>query len=200
MTLPRIAAHNNPFATDRVERVLRFRPEWAGTSWQELDARWQHCGQRACLTGRHGAGKTTFIDAWADRQAPARVLRLFLNRDHSSILSGDWSALAGAKGKIVILDGEEQLGWRQRRKFYRLTADADGLLVSRHRRGQLPTLLHFDPDIEMLERCVQALAPEHLDHLRPDFPIWWKQHRGNIREILLRCYDHVQIPKPGATP
>ncbi|MBT8036654.1 MAG: hypothetical protein KJO21_03825 [Verrucomicrobiae bacterium] len=186
-------AHDNPFATDRVERLLTFNPAWADTSWPSIETRWQKLGRRATLTGRHGSGKTTFLDAWKKRlhQDGHESLDLFLNRENSTLDPKSWQALAHCIGKTIILDGEEQLSWIARRKFYALTRDAHALLVTRHRASKLPCLLHLDPAISLLDRCVQALAPDHYDALRTHFPSWWHQTRGNIRESLLLCYDAV---------
>ena len=189
-----ISARHNPFATDRVERMLSYHPEWSGTSWQEIDQRWQALNRRAALIGRHGSGKTTFIDAWKARliDQGCGVTHLFLNRETSRLSGDDWRVLEDGAGNVIILDGEEQLNWSQRRQFYQLTQKAAGLLVTRHRLGKLPPLQHFAPSIEVLHACVRQLAPDCYDQLAPMFPTWWKEDHGNIREILLRCYDQVR--------
>lgn len=186
-------ARDNPFATDRIERLLTFRPEWMDTSWNNIQHRWQSLDQRAALTGRHGAGKTTFMDAWKTRltERGHQVVSLFLNREKPTFTTQSWEAVEHCAGKIILLDGEEQLGWRARKKFHQLSQGADGLLVSRHSIGKLPVLLHFDPSIEILENCVKKLAPDHYDQLSPELEAWWQLCNGNIREVLLRCYDEV---------
>jgi len=186
-----VNALNNPFATDRVERVLAFRPEWAGTTWKEIELRWKSLNHHATLTGHHGSGKTTFLDAWKKRliEDGHEVVSLFLNRESRSLTPVGWQALENCSGKTILLDGEEQLSWRARRKFHQLCQQADGVLVTRHSRGKLPTLLHFESDIRTLELCIQQLAPEHHQILSPRLELWWQQCNGNIREILLKCYD-----------
>jgi hypothetical protein len=194
-------ARDNPFATDRVERVLAFNPEWAGTTWHAIETRWQKLGRRAILTGRHGSGKTTFLDAWKNRlsqnnqdiQDGHETLDLFLNREKTTLTPESWLALENCTEKTIILDGEEQLSWLARRKFHRLTRNAHALLVTRHRPSNLPTLLHLDPDITTLHLCVQQLAPDHYPRLTPDLPTWWNQTQGNIREALLLCYDAMAM-------
>ena len=186
-------ACENPFATDRVERLLAFRTDWAGTTWEVLEQRWEKLGRRAALTGRHGAGKTTLLAAWMPRLRARghQVLPFFLNREQPALEAEHWQQLAACPGKIVILDGEEQLSSWQRRKLHRTTRQAAGLLVTRHRPGRLPTLLHLAPPLELLHRCVRRLAPAHYPQLAPHLAGWWRDHRGNLREILLRCYDQV---------
>lgn len=191
-----MSARHNPFATDRVERLLAFQPGWASTVWSEIETRWNKLGCRAAITGRHGSGKTTCLDAWQLRleQQGRDVQRIFLNRDRRKLAEADWQGLRYCAGKVVLLDGEEQLAWVDRQRLQRLSRSADGLLVSRHRRFSLtglslPVVLHLDPGTEVLRRCVQILAPDQLDLLEPQLKIWWRQEKGNIRQILLRCYD-----------
>lgn len=191
-------ARENPFATDRIEQLLVFNPEWCGTTWSEIDTQWQKLGRRASLTGRHGAGKTTFIDAWQKRlhQNGHQTVRLFLNRECHTLQSNHWNSLKNCSGKIILLDGEEQLGWLARRKFYQYSKHAKGLLVSRHSQGKLPPLLDFHPDIQTVEHCIQKIAPDHFGQLSPHLADWWQQHDGNIRHILLRCYDTLRAETP----
>ena len=186
-------ALNNPFATDRVERVLAFKPEWAGTTWKEIELRWQSLNRRATLTGRHGSGKTTFLDVWGKRLSKDghEVVSLFLNRESRSLTPADWLALENCAGKTILLDGEEQLNWRARRKFYRLTQPAKGILVTRHSNGKRPNLLHLDPDLDLIHRCVRELSPDLYPQLAPQLPKLWKKHAGNLRHILLDCHDAV---------
>lgn len=187
-------ARDNPFATDRVEQILTFNPAWTGHTWIDLDQQWQRLGQRATITGKHGAGKTCFLDAWSDRvknNLSTPVLRLFLNQEKKNFSHHEWQSLTHCQGKTIILDGEEQLGLRARNKFYRLTQNASGLLVTRHTPGKLPTLAHLDPDIRILHSCIKKLAPDHYAQLSPQLPTLWKNHHANIRHILLECYDQI---------
>lgn len=188
-----MTARDNPFATDRTERLLYFRPEWMGASMSELTNRWEKLDRRAEILGRHGAGKSTLLATWKQHLESEHqpVIDLFLNRESNGFNEAQWQKIEACHGKTIILDGEEQLSWRQRHRFYQLTKHAVGILVTRHKKGRLPTLCHLDPGIETLHRCIQELAPEHYPSLSPLLPKWWKQYRGNIREILLRCYDEV---------
>lgn len=186
-----VNARSNPFATDRTELLLSYRPEWIGTTKEELLAKWQQLDQRATLTGRHGAGKSTLL-AWFRQhllQQGQQVLHLFLNRQSKSFSETDWQKIREAAGKFILLDGEEQLGWRARRRFYQLGQAAEGLLVTRHRPGHLPQLWDLQPDIAVLQRCIRRAAPDYYSDVEPHLPQWWQKHRGNIRDILLECYD-----------
>ncbi len=188
-------AHENPFATDRVEKLLSFRPAWSAMTWDQLDKTWQQAGYRGAITGRHGAGKTTLISAWKYRLAKRGTdyLELFLNREAQSLSNTEWARLddPSIAHHVVILDGDEQLGYFDRRRFYRLTQQAKGLIVTRHRQNHLNTLAHLNPSIDILKQCVRELSSEHYPALEPHFPTWWKSKKGNIREILLECYDAI---------
>jgi hypothetical protein len=187
-------ARDNPFATNRVEQLLRFNPEWSGTTWEHLDKKWGMLERRATVTGRHGAGKTCFLDAWAARHTKIsgmEPVRIFLNREQNTMTDTEWQTLAGCHGKTIILDGEEQLGFRARNKFYNLAQHASGILVTRHVCGKLPTFLHLNPSMKVLLRCIQHVAPEHSEHLSRMLPKMWKKHHANLRSILLECYDVV---------
>lgn len=186
-------ARENPFSTSKVERILRFDPALNGTTWSDIESRWHSLEKRASLIGPHGAGKTTFLDAFAQRldEEGETVYRLFLNTERRLISNTQWQDLAQSEGKVVLLDGEEQLSFLQRRRFYRLTAHANGVLASRHSKGRFPSLLDFKPTVETLAHCVRQLSPEHYSQLEPHFLTWWKLRNGNIREILLECYDFL---------
>lgn len=120
------------------------------------------------------------------------VLRLFLNQESNKLDNIQWQMLEHSQQQVVMLDGEEQLGYLSRRRFYQLTQNCSGLLISRHKPAKLPQLFSLEPDIQLLTTSIDRLAPEHLSQLRPMLSEWWREHDGNIREILLRCYDSVQ--------
>lgn len=187
-------ARDNPFSTHRVENILSFDPQLSGTSWEEIERRWIALGMRASLVAPHGAGKSTFMDAFQERLETSghSVLRLFLNQQSNKLEGEQWNLLEQCQQQIVMLDGEEQLGYLSRSRFYQLTENCSGLLITRHKPAKLPQLFSLDPDIQILTTCVERLAPEHLSQLQPMLSGWWREYDGNIREILLRCYDSVQ--------
>lgn len=182
-------AHENPFATDKLEQRLFYRPEWSGTSWEELEWSWAQRKYRGALIGRHGAGKSTLLAAWKEllEGQGKEVISLFLNREERRIT--DWDALQDCAGKYVFLDGEEQLTWFTRRSFLSLTRPAAGVIITRHRRGTLEPILHLSPDLSVMKNCLREIDPTILPEVQELLPEWWKQERGNMRHILLRCYD-----------
>jgi len=187
-------ARDNPFSTHRVERILSFDPQLSGTSWEEIERRWIALEMRASLVAPHGAGKSTFMDAFQGRLETSghSVLRLFLNQESNKLEGQQWNLLELCRQQIVMLDGEEQLGYLSRRRFYQLTQNCSGLIITRHKPAELPQLFSLDPNIQLLTTCIERLAPKHLSQLQPMLSGWWHEHDGNIREILLQCYDSVQ--------
>ena len=197
-----IRAKDNPFATDRVERLLRFDPELAGTTWSEIHQRWNEMGRRGVVAGRHGSGKTTFLDAWK-RQLERRgeaTISIFLSRNQREPSDAQWRRIehkatafhAGrGGGEVLLIDGAEQLSRRSGRRLRDLLRGVPGWLETRHRAGSRPVLVALDPGPEVLARCVRRLSPRHGRAFAHDLPRWWKSYRGNLREILLHCYDEV---------
>lgn len=187
-------ARENPFATDRTQKLLTFRPEWADTTMTELTTQWEKLNRRAEILGRHGSGKSTLLAFWHQQLQlnNKSIVHIFLNRERRKISENQWQKIKNCHGKIILIDGEEQLSWQARRKLHKLSAPASGILITRHKKGLLPTLCKLDPDIEILHHCVRAIAPLHYQRLSMHFPTWWKQHQGNIRDILLSCYDALK--------
>ncbi len=110
-------ASENPFATDRTQRLLAFRPEWAGTTMPELTAQWEKLNRRAEILGRHGAGKSTLLDSWKlqlkSNNQP--YIHIFLNRAQKQLSDNQWQEITNCHGKTILIDGEEQLSWYARK-------------------------------------------------------------------------------------
>ena len=109
-------ARANPFSTERIETILRFRPEWIGESWGAIESRLEGAGWRGAVTGPHGSGKTTFLEALAPRLRSRgfEVEMLFLNRQSRQIDESFYEVID--RDSIVLFDGSEllgPLGWRR---------------------------------------------------------------------------------------
>ena len=183
-----MTAADNPFATGRVERLLTFDPELIGTSWLAIDARWDELGRRACVTGHHGAGKTTFLDAMA-RRLEGRVERLFFN-DGKRVLSGkDREVLETCEGAVLLIDGDEFLSWGERRELGKRSLVARRCLFARHRARGLPELLRLSASAELAEVLLERISPEWGRRLEGELGRKLKKQRGNLRELWLECFD-----------
>lgn len=183
-----MSATSNPFATGRLERLLAFDPSLAGESWEALEERWHSLGGRACVTGHHGAGKTTFLDAFACRLGTP-VRRLFFNDRHRRLDPEDRDKLEAVEGVVVLLDGDRHLPWRDRRALRRALEPAAGVLSARHRAGDLPVLIELSADLALARRLMNRIDADFAEALDASLPRLFKRHRGNLRELWLECYD-----------
>lgn len=183
-----VSATSNPFATGRLERLLAFDPELIGDTWRSIERRWEGLGRRACVVGHHGAGKTTFLDAFAAR-LPQRVVRLFFNDRHRRLDEAARETLRGVAGAVVLLDGDTHLPWGDRLELRRALAGAAGVLSARHRAGRLPMLLELEADPELARSLLARIDLAIAAELAPEMPRLFRKHHGNLRELWLECYD-----------
>ena len=187
-----VSAIFNPFATGRLERLLRFDPEIIGHSWAGIESQWELCGRRACVTGHHGAGKTSFLDAFAER-LPQRVVRVFFNDEHSRLNAADRQKLDQVAGAVVFLDGDTHLPWRDRKELARALEGAAGVLSARHRAGRLPVLLRLASSPELAVQLLRRIDADIADEWGSELPQLLRQHQGNLRELWLACYDRWRL-------
>ncbi len=177
-----VAAHRNPFRTERLE-ALRYRLDDAG--WAALLARGGALGWRCALVGPEGSGKTTLLGELERRLATSFPVqaRLTARRGAPPARADQEAALAALPpGGLLTIDGAEQYG---RLGWWRLTRRWRGALVATsHRPGLLPTLRTHTTDAGLLGELVRELGGAEIavEEL-------WRRHRGNLRTCLLECYD-----------
>jgi len=192
-------ARENPFGSDRVEDLLSFEPEWLGQTWVGLMGKLRDLEYRAAVVGPHGSGKTTLLlglkTRLEDQGNP--VESFFLNDEQRTLSEADWRrfvAVAEDKsavdGKIVFLDGAEQMSWRNWRRFQTTVSSYSGLVITQHRPGKLPLLVNTETSLEMFRKFVRRLAPD-FDWSGSAVERMYLRSNGNIREALWQCYDLV---------
>jgi len=181
-------AHDNPFATRRVEARLPFDPSLVGTDWESLRARWRQLDRRAGIVGPHGAGKSTLLDAVADRLEQP-VVRFFFNRDKCQLSSEDELLMEAGAGAVWLADGDGHLGFRDRRCFYKASQRAAGFLSARHQARGLPVLIRLKPDLALAKELLHRLHPTGAGGLEPTLAESFRKRRGNLRHLWLDCYD-----------
>jgi hypothetical protein len=215
--MPAFAASVNPFRSECVER-LRYRLD--DTGWNALLDRLAALDHRAALVGPCGSGKTTLLeelrDRFAARGVPTAHLRLGIERP--ATFGAEFARfLADAPGRLLFLDGAEQLNWWQWRRFKRASRAAAGLVITTHRAGRLPTLRRCETSPGLLGELVAELeagqsgsrrhplalfddrqesAPANVgghggtgeDERRKCFDLWHR-HGGNVRNALRELYD-----------
>lgn len=185
-------AHENPFATRRIEQRLAFDPELVGTDWSVVLEKWQALDRRACVIGRHGAGKTTFLDAMGSRiEGP--VVRFFFNGDRRRLMAEDGEKMESGRGAVWLVDGDTHLGFADRRRFQVASRQAAGLIAARHRACGLPVLLHLRPDLALATELLRRAHPEGAHHFEADLAARFEKHRGNLRHLWLDCYDRLAV-------
>lgn len=184
-------ARENPFATDRLERI-EFRLE-PGTTWAGLEERFVALGCRAALVGPHGSGKTTLAEQlaarWRDRGWEVRMIRL--SEESSRLSASDWDWLVGGlnSGHRIIVDGAEQWPWWVWRRFARASRPANGVLITSHQSRRWPTLYECRTSSALLRELVGELAGSNSDPLAGASQALFERHRGNLRDALRELYD-----------
>lgn len=182
-------AGDNPFAPGRLERVLGFDPTLAGTSWEALEEKWWALGGRAAVTGRRGSGKSSLLRAWAARHDSP--VTLHFNEQHRHLDEGERARLAHCGGRLLVVDGEDYLVWRDRRELRQAAKSAAAVLVSRYRPGPWPELLRLSASPEIAAALLERTTPELAARFRPDLPARFRRCHGNLRELWLGCYDEL---------
>lgn len=146
------------------------------------------------MTGHRGSGKTSLLDAWAER-LDVDPLRLFFNDRHPGPDEADRAVLESCGGKILFIDGENHLSWFDRRELRRATRDAAGLLVARHGCGGWPELIRLRSDPHLAAILVERAAPEWAGRFLPEVERRLRRKRWNLRELMLGIYDDLAAVK-----
>lgn len=186
-------AHRNPFAPDRVRRLLPFDPTLLGTNWEAIERDWERLGRRAAVRGHHGSGKTTFLDTFAGRLSPQfRVEKLFLHRGTRYLNEQQdclLEFLANQQDVILFVDGEGHLKASERRRLRKVSQNLGGYLVARHGRSSLPTLLQLKSNPLLAEILLEKIHPPAATNSKETWPRTFRKKGGNLRELWLSFYD-----------
>ena len=186
-------AHFNPFAPDRVQRSLPFEPQLADTSWEAIEKKWQQLGRRAAVIGHKGSGKTTFLKTFRGRLEENYQVRCFFFRTGDRLLQPTHlealARLPKEENTILLVDGEGHLALRERLRLREGARHAEGYLVARHHRSQLPTLLKLQSSALLAVELFERLNLEGYEEIRERLPSLLKKKRGNLREMWLSLYD-----------
>ena len=182
-------AGDNPFAPGRLERVLGFDPALAGTSWEALEKKWRELGCRAAVTGHRGSGKSALLRAWAKRcEAP---VMLHFNEQRRRLDDAHRSEMAEGAGRLWFIDGEDYLRAGDRRELHYAAEVATGILVSRYRAGSWPEFIRLTATPRLASILLDRVSLPLAERFRPDLEDRFRRCRGNLRELLLECYDEL---------
>ncbi|MGJ8726490.1 MAG: hypothetical protein ACSHYB_18240 [Roseibacillus sp.] len=199
-------AHLNPFAPDRVQRLLPFDPELIETTWEQLETRWENLHRRAVITGPHGSGKTTFLNTFAERLADTyHVETLFFHRDEHRLSPQQRKQITRLKAPsrtILLVDGEGHLTLRERHWLRHQSQEMAGYLVARHHRCTLPTLLSLSVTPKLAHQLLEQIHPAEATRRANDLPQLLRKKSGNLRELWLSFYDNYasQDSPPSSVP
>ncbi len=182
-------ARDNPFSTDR---VLRVRYRLRDTTWPELFSKLEALNHRAAIVGPEGAGKTTLLEDIEPHlvERGFRVKHLRLD-DLQPSFDGVFLARFCrdlSRRDVILFDGAEQLGFLAWQMFKRRTRVAGGLIITSHRPGLLPTLIHCRTNPQLLGELIDTLRGDLA--LTCDREALFNRHEGNIRHALRELYDH----------
>lgn len=181
-------ACDNPFNVDRIG-AIRYRS--LHTTFDEMMDRLDAMDYRAAIVGPEGAGKTTLLEDLQNalEQGGLRTRMVFVN-DTSPLDYGTRRQLYAElqSDEVVLLDGADVLGYALWFALkWRILSQAAGLVITAHRPGRLPTLIHCTTTPELLTDIVRDLNPQAADgELLHDL---YHHHQGNIRDCLRTLYD-----------
>jgi hypothetical protein len=156
-------------------------------------ARW-----RGQVVGPHGSGKSTLLATLLPELSRVldEVIVARLHQDYRQLPVHVEHALGrmapSSSQHLLMLDGFEQLSFRQRRRLQRrCQAHRLGLLVSTHRRLLgLPVVYQTRATPDSAWRVIRHLLREAECPLtQEDIATRLAAHAGNLRELLFELYD-----------
>lgn len=182
-------ARDNPF---RVERVMSARYRFLDTNWAACLEHLADLSYRAAITGPHGSGKTTLLEDIGShlRESGTPVKSLFLNEDRP-VDRVQVARLLGSlcADDVVLVDGADLLGRFAWLHFKRACGKARGLIIAAHREGMLPTLIRCRTTPELLSGIVADLLGRRDEQVEACLPGLFREHRGNLRDVIRALYD-----------
>jgi hypothetical protein len=181
---------DNPFRADRIDRV-RYRPQ--GFTWDELLNRLRRLDYRAAIEGGYGSGKTRLLKELAARleERGFRVSVVRIGSESRSFPGGLLRVLLSAKSpdRIVLLDEADRLSAFPLMVLRLLSRRLGGLVVTSHEPGILPLLVECKASPELLDEILAELVGQETDALRQWSRRLFREHGGNMREVLRALYD-----------
>ncbi len=185
----------NPFNSTKVESI----PYLLGneSSWQKVLDDLERLNFRACVTGPHGSGKTTFLEHLAEKlvQQGYLVTALTLNLEQPMLSSEDKKALIDlTKNEIVLIDGAELLSIHQWQALRWRCRKAKGLVITMHRKGRFKTLIRCSTSVPLLQTLINRLAPDENIPAEKVEDLFHR-HKGNLRNALRELSDMHSNPQ-----
>lgn len=166
----------------------------AGLDWARLLERLKELHYRAALVGPEGRGKTTLLEQLGEHleERGFSLRRATLRRGQRRLPPETRRRLLADLGPrdVLLLDGAQELGRWAWRRIERRSRAAAGLVITSHREGLLPTLLHCETSPALLAELAQELAQREPDAVAGvDLDALYRRHGGNVRDALWELYD-----------
>ena len=187
-------ARDNPF---RTSSVLAVRYRLLSGSWAGLMDRLDDQDYRAEIEGPGGSGKTTLLEDLAARLAREgfTIHWVRLTADDPRLPATLLSTRFGPR-EILLIDGADLLRGRDWRRLRRGTREAGGLVVTTHRSGMLPTLVHCETTPGLLWEILRELLDQEADGMHQRARELFHRHNGNLRGVLRELYDQYAAGTP----
>jgi len=174
-------AWENPFRSERID-ALPYRAE--GFHWKALESRLAASAGRGAIIGPEGHGKTTLMREWLERYRAQDQEAVLIKLEFRQRRLTPSQRNLMRESPRVFLDSAEQLSWWGWHEARHLTRQTNVFVITSHRAGLLPTLIHCRTSPELLNELIQELNGKNQD-----CQTLWHQHRGNIRHALRSLYD-----------
>ncbi|HOX01602.1 MAG TPA: hypothetical protein P5555_04030 [Candidatus Paceibacterota bacterium] len=190
MSIVHPRACDNPF---RSERIDRLEYEFLEGSIEAVWARWRQMGNRGCIIGPEGSGKTALLDrlaaGLAERGYGVHRVQLRPDRGGGSPASVLPCPAGIESGDVILMDGADLLDARAWRRWERALRAPAGLIATSHRRAMLPVLFRCETTPELLFRLLGRLVDRSDEGLHSLAIELFHRHQGNLRAAFRECYD-----------
>lgn len=189
-----MTAGENPFRSARVTGLGFCWPE--GGSMAVLMAEWRSAGCRGAVAGAKGNGKSTLLREWmaalAEEGWVCWALRL---TEESPRLPRKLAPPVGSDGRPVcaVLDGAEQMGWVDRRRWRRAVRRLQGEIQTCHdpRGARLPVLWTLQAGPAQVEHLLGQLLGGARGRVPESAAELLAAHQGDVRQLLRSLYDRA---------
>jgi hypothetical protein len=193
---------SNPFATCWTKPgAFAFRFP-VGDSAEQIVARLAAQNWRGEIVGPHGSGKSTLLAALTPLFSAAgrQVTKIALRDRQRRLPKGILQEALLLPRPLLIVDGYEQLSYFSRARLrWQCRRSAAGLLVTSHIAIGLPSLIHLQPDLALIEQLVAdltQLCPSAVS--RSDIAASHACRGSNVRELLFDLYDRHEAVRGAA--
>lgn len=184
-----IKARHNPFSAQRID-ALTYR--FITGDWDGLFLSLKRLNYRAAIIGPYGSGKTTLLEQLGNklRQQGHGTLSIFVNQEFPHLTFAQWMDVlkSSRKNSIILFDGADSLPFWQCILVKLISRRAKGLVIAGHRRAGLPVLIECQTTPAILDDLLLELAGPLNEQLKQTGDKLFRQHNGNIREVLRDLY------------